>query len=175
MSHDSAGAPEQDDVECAPGPVGRLLIPSSLLEHTLQGLQAYTPSEGLCYWYGRELASGAAIAMIAAFPRIYSTRRSFQLAEGQMSRLNSWSARHGLWLLSQVHTHPTDEPHSEADEAWAPTWRVGFLSVLLPFSAQLSTTRQPHWRVYECDSQGRWNEIAATRLEVFDDIWLPEG
>lgn len=165
---------EDESVARPPGPLERLLIPSSLLAHSLRGMQGYAPLEGVCCWFGRELEPGVGIAMVVAFPRIYSTERSFHLLEGQMGHLATWAARQDVWLLAQVHSHPADEPHSEADEAWSASWREGLLSVIFPFSAQLSTLRQPHWRVYECDALRRWQEIDSGRLQVFDDIWLPK-
>jgi hypothetical protein len=134
----------------------------------------YVPREGLCYWYGRELEQGVGLAIVTAFPRIYSTESSFELMEGQMSQMTTWSAREGLWLLAQVHTHPTDEPHSTADEEWAPTYREGFLSLVLPFGAQFSNLRRPRWRLFECDAGGRWISVEENMLRILEDVWLPE-
>jgi len=66
---------------------------------------------------------------------------------GQMGELTTWAQKESLWLLAQVHTHPTDEPHSSADEEWSPTRRIGFMSVVIPFGAQFSNLHQPQWRL----------------------------
>lgn len=174
------GAQEQSreegetEVVRPPGPLRQLIVPSSILFSSLRGLRGYVPAEGLCYWYGRELEEGAGIVMVVAFPRIYSTESSFELMPGQMSQLTTWSAREGLWLLAQVHTHPTDEPHSSADEEWSPTHREGFISVVIPFGAQFSDNRTPRWRLFECDGRGSWTDAPEERLRILDDVWLPE-
>lgn len=157
-----------------PGHLISLLVPASVLDLSLRGLRGYVPREGLCYWFGRELQLGIGLVMVVAFPRIYSTEYSFELAQGQMSQLIDWSEREGLWLLAQAHTHPTDEPHSNHDEEWAPTGRAGFLSVVIPFGAQFSNLYRPRWRCFECDGEGGWLDVEAERLRVLDDVWLPK-
>src|SRR6185437_8533554 len=117
-------------IERPPGPLDRLLLPSSLVAATIRGLRGYAPFEGLCYWFGRELQPGVAIAMVTAFPRISSTERSFWVLDGELSRLLEWADEEKFWLLSQIHTQPADETHSTADQQWAPTYRTGFLSVI---------------------------------------------
>jgi hypothetical protein len=171
------GQSDEDEagVQRPPGWLRRLLVPSSILHSSIRGLQGYVPAEGLCYWFGREVEPGLGLVMVTAFPRIYSSVSSFRLAEGQMSQLTTWSFREGVWLLAQVHTHPTDEPHSMADEEYAPTRREGFISVVIPFGAQFSNLRSPRWRCFECDADGRWGDVEEGRLSVFDDVWLPES
>jgi hypothetical protein len=165
---------DETEVRRPPGRFVRLIVPSSLLQTSIHGLQGYVPREGLCYWYGRELEPGVGLAMVVAFPRIYSTESSFQLMDGQMSQLTTWSAQEDLWLLAQVHTHPTDEPHSNADEEWAPTYREGFLSLVIPFGAQFSNLRSPGWRLFECNAGGRWVNVGEEKLRILEDVWLPE-
>jgi hypothetical protein len=169
--------PVSDDlvIERPPRQLKELLIPTSLFDLSLRGLRGYIPREGLCYWFGREIENAIGLVMVVAFPRIYSSESSFELAPGQMAELTTRSQQKGLWLLAQVHTHPTDEPHSTADEEWAPTRRLGFISVVVPFGAQFSNLRQPHWRCFECDSAGRWVDAEDGRLRIFDDIWLPKA
>jgi hypothetical protein len=112
--------------------------------------------------------------MVVAFPRIYSSERAFRLADGQMGQLAAWSQPRGLWLLAQLHRHPTDEPHSETDEALAPIYRHGFLSIVVPFGAQFSRTDRPRWRCFTYQEQSGWSPFASERVVVFDDVWLPD-
>ena len=165
---------ERATIERPPGGLNELIVPSSLLDLSLRGLRGYVPREGLCYWFGREITSGTGLAMVAAFPRIYSTEYSFELAPGQMAELTTWAQKENLWLLAQVHTHPTDEPHSDADEEWSPTHRMGFISIVIPFGAQFSNLWQPRWRCFECNSQGEWSDAKETLVRIMDDIWLPK-
>ena len=174
MSDDPKGPGAETELQQPPQRLSQLLVPSSILTSSLRGLRSYSPAEGLCYWYGREINDAIGLVMVVAFPRIYSTPTSFELAPGQMSQLTTWSARERLWLLAQVHTHPTDEPHSDPDEEWSPTHREGFISVVIPFGANFSDNRAPHFRLFECDSTGQWVETPDNGIRVLDDVWLPQ-
>ena len=166
-------------VDRPPGHLSRLRIPSHVLRDTLTGLSLGRDREMLAYWVGMAVPSEgdglpSAIVTTVAFPRIESTDNYFRVADGQLAQIATWCATRRLWVLAQVHTHPTDEPHSEADEQWPASHRAGFLSVVFPYFAQLSSLREPHWRVYENQGAGIWDQVApAARLEVLADVWLP--
>lgn len=168
-------------VDRPPAHLDRLVIPTRVLDMTLTGLRLGADREMLCYWLGVALPVDAtgrtrSIVVTVAFPRVHSDYASFRVAEGQMGLITSWCAERNLWLLAQVHTHPTDEPHSEADECWPASHRSGFFSVVVPFFAQLSTVAEPAWRVYECEGGGRWSQVdPRERLELLPSVWLPEG
>lgn len=166
-------------IERPPSSVDRLLITAGTLATTLQGLRLGYDREMLCYWIGAALppdGSGQTRAQVitVAFPRVTSNYSQFRLEDGQMAELTEWCSKHGLWVLAQVHTHPTDEPHSEADECWPASRRPGFLSVVIPFFGQLSTVRDPHWRLHAMERSGQWVELDPNvRLQVVADVWLP--
>src|SRR4051794_19014644 len=107
-------------IQRPPGRIDRLLIPESVLRNTIIGLSYGAGREMLCYWLGAAIHPGESTAVVTtvAFPRVESAYAQFRLVEGQMGLITSWCAAHQLWALAQVHTHPTDEPHSEADECW---------------------------------------------------------
>jgi hypothetical protein len=162
-----------------PGPVDRLLITQSSLLTTLVGLASGRDREMLCYWIGTELSpdsSGRTRALVTtvAFPLVESYYDSFRVMEGQLGLITTWCAARDLWILAQAHTHPTDEPHSEADEHWPVSHRPGFISVVFPFFAQMSHVREPQWRAHELLGGGRWRTIdPAERFEIVSDVWLP--
>lgn len=183
----NADATSSADVDAAdepviahpPGRVDQLLIPATVLESSLVGLALGRDREMLCYWIGVAIAPGPegqsrALVTTVAFPQIVSGYDFFRLVDGQMGQLTEWCSARGLWILAQVHTHPTDEPHSEADECGPVSHRPGFLSVVIPFFAQLSTLREPQWRVHELRGAAQWTEVdPARRLEVVSHVWLP--
>ncbi|MBB4637523.1 proteasome lid subunit RPN8/RPN11 [Longimicrobium terrae] len=160
-----------------PGRLERLVIPATVLSNTLQGLALGRDREMLAFWIGAELpgTAGATRALVStvAFPRIRSGYSRFELAEGEMGHITRWCGKHGLWILAQVHTHPTDEDHSEADEAEPVSHRPGFLSVVIPYFARFSTVREPRWRAYEHQGGGDWRAInPEVRFEVLSDVWI---
>ena len=161
-----------------PGHLDQLLVPASALHTTLYGLGLGREREMLCYWLGEALPNGTqnrtrAVVLTVGFPQIESDYDHFRLLDGQMGRLTQWCAARGLWVLAQVHTHPTDEPHSEADECWPASHRLGFLSIVIPFFAQFSTVRDPQWRVHELVEQRTWREVdPRERFRIVPDVWL---
>lgn len=167
-------------VQRPPQRFDRLLIPESVLRNTITGLSYAAGREMLCYWLGAELRNDegflSALVTTVAFPRIESAYAQFRLMEGQMGLITSWCAENRMWLLAQVHTHPTDEPHSEADECWPASHRSGFLSVVFPFFASMSSLSNPGWRAYESEGAGVWKEInPANKFLVLPDVWLPKS
>jgi hypothetical protein len=167
-------------IQRPPGTLNRLLIPETVLRNTIMGLSYAAGRETLCYWLGSELkgqdGQTSAIVTTAAFPHIKSAYAQFQLIEGQMGLITTWCHEHNVWVLAQVHTHPTDEPHSEADECWPASHRRGFLSIVFPYFASMSSVLNPAWRIYECKGEGQWNEITTeNRLLIMPDVWFPKS
>src|SRR5215203_6191544 len=152
---------DESSVDRPPERIDRLLVPESVLQQTIFGLALGGTREMLCYWLGAALSNtptgvNSAVVTTVAFPKILSSYDHFEVVEGQMGLITQWCADRGFWVLAQVHSHPTDEPHSVADETWPASHRVGFLSVIFPFFAQLSSVQNPNWRVYESMGHGRW-------------------
>jgi len=168
------------EVQKPPEKVHRLLVPEQVVRNTITGLSYGAGREMLCYWLGAGICNAldptSALVTTVAFPRIESGYAYFKLVEGQMGMITSWCAQHGLWVLAQVHTHPTDEPHSEADECWPASHRLGFFSVVFPFFASMSSVRNPAWRVYQSEGGGVWSECAAQhKIAIIPDIWVPSS
>lgn len=166
------------DVQRPPGPLDRLMIPENVLRNSILALSYAAGREMLCYWLGTEVRDQqqgtSALVTTVAFPHIESAYAQFRVVEGQLGLITTWCADHGLWILAQVHTHPTDEPHSESDECWPASQRRGFISVVFPFFASLSSVRNPSWRAYESQGGGVWSEIdAEQRLRIVPDVWVP--
>lgn len=165
------------DVQRPPGCLDHLLIPENVIRNTIAGLSYAAGREMLCYWLGTEVQSKgglSALVTTVAFPHIESAYAQFRVVEGQLGLITTWCAEKGLWILAQVHTHPTDEPHSESDECWPASQRRGFISVVFPFFATLSSLRTPGWRAYESAGGGVWSEIdTEQRFQIVTDVWLP--
>lgn len=162
-----------------PGPIDRLLITASALSATIGGLALGRDREMLCYWVGTAIPADSfgttrALVTTVAFPQIESRYDYFRIVDGQIGLVTNWCAARGMWILAQAHTHPTDEPHSEADECWPVSHREGFISVVFPYFAQMSTVREPHWRAHELMDGRNWREIdPAKRFGIVNDVWLP--
>lgn len=163
----------------APAKIDLLSITESALRQTISGLAMAGPREMFCLWIGNSLPGSThvsrAVVTTVAFPRIRSDYDRFEVLEGQLGLVTQWCAEQDLWVLAQVHSHPTDEPHSRADETWPASRRSGFLSVVFPFFAHHSSVRNPRWRLYESQGAGVWSEFnPEQRITVVPDVWLPQ-
>jgi hypothetical protein len=72
----------------------------------------------------------------------------------------------GLYVASQVHTHPREAFHSLADDKWAIVRHVGALSIVLPYFGR-STTLENFLRqaaVFQLDSSNTWNQVSPELL-----------
>jgi hypothetical protein len=170
---------EDGIVSRPPGRLTRVVIPVSVLGASIEGLRLARDREMVAYWLGTALPDtsdgSAGLVTTVAFPQCISSYSHFEVLEGQVGLITNWCAERRLWILAQVHTHPTDEPHSEADECGPVSHRVGFLSVVIPFFAQFATVRDPQWRVYELGAKQTWEEIdPSQRFELLSGVWVPE-
>jgi hypothetical protein len=161
-------------VDSAPGRLAQLLVPVDVVNSTLSGLMLAGNREMLCFWIGVPTDKARGVVTTVAFPSVESSVSSFRLIEGQLSAVTRWCHAHGMWVLAQVHTHPTDEPHSTADECWAASQREGFLSVVVPFFAQNSNIRNPLWTVYEKTTGGWMRVPEEEKLTIVQGVWVPE-
>jgi hypothetical protein len=50
----------------------------------------------------------------------------------ELHRINVWLFRHGLTLIAQLHSHPTEAYHSETDDMFPIVTTVGGLSLVIP-------------------------------------------
>jgi hypothetical protein len=169
-ARDTSDTLGETQVDRPPRSISRLLVPDHIVAATLAGLRLRRDREGLVYWAGRNLFTEqgreTAVVMTAVLPKIESDYDHFRLLDGEMARISEWCAENSVWILAQVHSHPADEPHSEADETWPASQRLGFLSVVVPFFAEFSTVSTPFWEVYELTEAG-WTEITSSkRIEM---------
>lgn len=175
-----APAPEPV-IERPPGPLDQLVLPASVVETTLYGLGLARDRESAAFWIGAALPQdglgrASAVVTTVAFPRVESSYASYRIVDGQVGQVTEWCAARGLWVLAQIHTHPTDEPHSEADECWPASHRPGFLSIVVPFFARFATVRDPQFRVHERMRGGAWRQVdPANRLFIVNDVWVPDA
>jgi len=50
-----------------------------------------------------------------------------------------------------------------------------FISLVVPFGAQLSSIGHERWRAFEYTEAGRWAVLDPDRIHIFDDVWLPSS
>jgi hypothetical protein len=142
--------------------VRHVRIESHVVSFTLANLQKYGAKglEGLVLWLG-EVEGDVAHVSRAIVPEQKSISRESGVGyfvEGNtLFQLNRALAQTGLRLIAQVHSHPNEAYHSEADDQYAIVTAEGGLSFVVPNfgKAPLDPTI---WAIYRL-TQGEWRGL----------------
>jgi len=142
--------------------VRHVRIESHVVSFTLANLQKYGAKglEGLVLWLG-EVEGDAAHVSRAIVPEQESISREsgvgYFVDGSTLFQLNRALAHTGLRLIAQVHSHPNEAYHSEADDQYAIVTAEGGLSFVVPNfgKAPLDPTI---WAIYRL-TQGEWRGL----------------
>jgi hypothetical protein len=148
--------------------VQRVLIDAEVVTSTLETLQAYGQRgfEGLVLWLG-EIQQGIAYVSLAIVPEqepISSEGGVGYFVDGNtLFRLNRALASSGFRLIAQVHSHPSNAYHSEADDRYAIVTAEGGFSFVVPNfgKAPIDPTV---WAIYRLRA-GEWREITPSQAK----------
>ncbi len=119
-------------------------------------------------WLGRDAGAGAARVRDAYEPEQYCRRDQFYIPPASMTALMQTLARTRSKIIAQIHTHPGEAYHSEADAAWAIIRHRGALSLVLPRFAAATTVSSflDEVKAYERAADGEWVLVSNTCLEI---------
>lgn len=114
---------------------GRFLISEPIIGATAEALTSFALAgiregghEGIVFWAGREVGDTTLLVQ-ALIPAADHSWGSVMVTREEVGRMQQAARRHGLGLLSQVHSHPGgDARHSDGDDDL----------ILLPFENMLS-------------------------------------
>lgn len=128
--------------------------------------------EGLGLWVGR-LAGETATVERALIPEQRLIRGpsgvGVYVDGNELHRINVWLFDHGLRILAQIHSHPTDAYHSDTDDENALATAIGSLSLVVPDFAKgpadLSRTV-----VYRLDQGGHWMHVRPADASLLIEI-----
>lgn len=158
-------------------PLTRITVKRSTIRDMLGNMQKFGVHgwELLVLWIGNVHDDGTAEVLHAYIPRqnpVKSEEGVGYFVTGEtLFELNRDLSTTGLRLIAQVHSHPTQAYHSEADDKYAIVTREGGLSLVVPdFGRALA--HPSGWAIYRLHS-GEWqplNEAAvASMFNVVDD------
>jgi proteasome lid subunit RPN8/RPN11 len=93
----------------------------------------------------------------------------FRIPPDSMIEFTNHLRRRRLVLLAQVHSHPREAFHSNADDRWAVVRHEGALSIVVPEFASKTTVRnfEKDTAVFRLTSDDRWQKIELTELSTF--------
>lgn len=117
--------------------------------------------EGLVLWLGDISNNSAIVKEIMTPPQksIKSAHGVGYLVTGDtIFSINKYLHSSGLRLIAQIHSHPSDAYHSEADDLLAVATKEGSFSLVVPDFAR-GPADLNHWAVYQLRG-GRWKEVS---------------
>jgi proteasome lid subunit RPN8/RPN11 len=141
-------------------------ISSDGIRETITLFREAGERECVLLWLGRKDGDVQRIAEVYR-PVQNSTIDYFEIPREGMAALMQRLREKGLFVVSQVHTHPCEAFHSPTDDRWAILRHIGALSVVLPYFAKSTTLSNflEQAAVYELNSSNKWIELSPFALK----------
>ena len=117
-----------------------LVVPMAVVDVTLRYLRraGERRSEGVVLWLGRRVAG--AISVIEAYvPDQETDFDFFRIPPHAMAALLTHIGATESFIAAQVHSHPHEAFHSEADDRWAIVRHLDAFSLVVPHFARDTT------------------------------------
>lgn len=142
----------------------QLIVPESVLSVTLAVLQraGLQQNEGIVLWLGD--ASGTVLEAIE--PDHEASSDFFRIPPVSMRAILSRCRNQARRVVAQVHSHPCEAFHSQADDAWAIVRHHGALSLVLPYFAQAATVESfvATAAAFSLSNSNRWEEVSTQKI-----------
>jgi hypothetical protein len=153
----------------------RIAVKRLMIEDMLQTMRDFGAHgwEVLVLWLGEVDTSGKVGKVVQAFvPKqkpISSEDGVGYFVDGQtLFQLNRELSQTGLRLIAQVHSHPTEAYHSDADDRYAIVTVDGGLSLVVPDFGRAEADPKA-WAVYRLQG-ARWQEVGKREVETLFEI-----
>jgi hypothetical protein len=138
-------------------------VVTQTIEELGQGGRART--ERFALWLGHKTQTQVLVSE-SYVPAYEASSDRFHIGRPAMGRLMEHLRNNDLMIGAQLHTHPEQAFHSQADDRWAIVRHVGALSIVLPYFAQLTTVANflREAKVFALSSRNLWNEVPAQEV-----------
>jgi proteasome lid subunit RPN8/RPN11 len=138
-------------------------VSSGAIEHTLELLLEYGARECECVvlWLGRR--QPGAIEVVEVYRPIQQVQsHMFHITTAGMDALRDRLRAGRLMVAAQVHTHPQEAFHSEADDRWSIVRHRGALSLVVPWFAGRTAADRffRDTKAYRLDASDEWIELS---------------
>jgi proteasome lid subunit RPN8/RPN11 len=145
----------------------KLHISPTAIEETLKSLKrsARRNSEGIVLWLGRRAEPTSSVSRV--YEPIHTAAADFfHIPKQGMAHMLALMGENDVSVLAQVHSHPQEAFHSEADDQWAIVRHLGALSLVLPDFARDATIENfmQLAATYRLDERNRWSRVSAHHL-----------
>ena len=114
-----------------------LLVSTATVQVTLDFLRSAGERgcEGVVLWLGRREADSIAVTE-AYVPEQEAAGDFFRIPPHAIAALLTYLGENEVFIAAQVHSHPFEAFHSEADNAWAIVRHRDALSLVVPYFAR---------------------------------------
>ncbi len=134
----------------------------STIEQTLSTLKdaGRTRQECLVLWLGQRSSDGITVSSVLR-PQQIAGQDFFRIPPQSMRSIMRRLRDERLMIAAQVHTHPFEAFHSEADDRWAIVRHVAALSIVVPYFATTTTSDNflDQSALFSLDENNRWIEV----------------
>jgi len=155
-----------------PETIEKYYIPSRVLNESLHYLREYGRKryEGYMCWGGTVSGSTARVRS-CIYPKSYM-ESEFRDAYAGLDIQVAFDIGEQVYvreefLLAQIHTHPFNAFHSETDDTYPISHKIGFISIVIPFFAKkkfYNASTLVSCSVNEYLGKGNWKELKPKEL-----------
>jgi len=158
--------------------IERYYIPRYLFERSIEVLRkrGRVKQEGLVLWAGATAINAEeAYVLSLIVPRRGHWGGGVRLGIETLLKLSKELEKRDLQLLAQVHTHPRNFGHSLGDENMATSFRLGYLSIVIPDFALVEVRDLSTCYVYEYQGNFKWRLLENDEIDqrfVIEDFLI---
>lgn len=149
-------------------PATPVTCPPAIVQATLTLLQKSggRNKEGIVLWLGRR-AEGRVDVVEAYQPAHIAKADFFRIPPPSINALKEHLRATRLVVAAQIHSHPMEAFHSNADDRWAIVRHIGAVSIVLPYFAQRTTAERflSDAAVFQLSADNRWLQVPRHTLE----------
>ena len=142
-----------------------VIVSRAQIDQTIGLLRQAGHQECVLLWLGQRDASSQRIEEVF-LPLQERQFDYFVISRPGMAELMARLRTKGLYVVSQIHTHPGEAFHSPTDDKWAIVRHVGALSIVLPCFA-MSTTLDNFLQqaaVFHLSASNAWKPVKPRQL-----------
>jgi hypothetical protein len=157
--------------------IKRYYVSRDLFEKTIEVLRirGSKRQEGLVLWAGGASVNAEEAYVVSCIvPRRGHWGGGVRLDSKFLLKLSEELEKRDLLLLAQVHSHPGNFGHSPGDEIRAASYRMGFISIVVPCFALKETHDLSGCYIYEYEGNWNWRLLqgneASSRFVVEDSL-----
>lgn len=148
--------------DSVPPTIQRYSIPSTVIQATADALRRLGQgcSEAVALWQGRVLSDTDAEVTKLIIPKQITGPRHFNVPLEERLRIIDQISNVGEFILVQIHTHPRQAFHSEADDLYAITKHLHAISIVVPYFAVSWSGSLSETSIHLNLGAGNWRQLS---------------